>query len=930
MRVYPPTKKWINLFIVLVTLWAPVSQAQPASVLLLFSYEPIYPGAQLLTQYLNSALQNEIKQPFQLHIEYLDADLGTSEQYLKDYRQLLLSKQQQNVRYDIVIAVGNAALNFATQEQARVFNDKPILFVDVNDRTLVDQINTKPNITGVMNQPPMHELLQLLQQLYPKKTQIYAIYDGLSHRENRKNRLRQASSELEVSLQFLRLDQLSWQALGEQLHELHQQPIILLSAFQDKTGHRKHSAEGNAFLNEHANSPIWHPWQAGIGLGLTGGVVTDLNQSAQITAQMAAQVLNGETLANIPTITQPPLITMVDAEKALSYGLALKRFPEPTTFINPPGSFWYEYGAFIIISISTIGLILLLVFFAWREALKRRDSDKKLMESNHLISYLLDAIPDLIYFKDTQGVYRFCNQNLTDLTKKNPLGMTDYDLFETSVAETFRQQDQATLIRAKMDVIEEWLTLSNGECLLFETRKIPIYDSQGILQGIFGLSRDISELKKAQKSLEYIAHHDSLTGLINRLALNEKTDFAISTAHRNDEHLAVIYLDLDRFKDVNDSIGHDIGDLLLKEVAQRLQNNLRESDICSRLGGDEFIIVLTQTKNQQQVIHKVNQILQAVAQPYQLNQHLISIYSSAGISLYPQDGTNSTELIKHADAALHKAKELGRNRYCHYEPSLTQHIYSRLVLDKDLRKALQDNQFYLNYQPIFYKNAQSVQRVEVLIRWQHPERGLIPPLEFIPIAETSGLISDLGFWVMRNACQQFVAWKQQAENQSLERLAINISPIQINSNFANKVVQLLQNCSFNPDWLEMEVTEGVMMSDSKEVIEQVEALKAMGIHFSIDDFGTGYSSLSKLKGMPVSTLKIDQSFVQDINSDRNDFEIVQAIIQMAKSLNLAVIAEGVETKEQADTLLQLGCSLLQGYHYAKPMSAQQLHSEQLL
>ncbi len=926
MRSTLPIRKWVSTFTLFFILWAPASNAQqPVSILLLFSYEPIYPAAQLLTQYLNQALQEEIDRPFQLHIEYLDADLGASDQYLTDYRQLLLTKQQQNAHYDIVIAAGNSALRFAAEEQHRIFNNRPLVFLDVSDQALIKQVQTKPAITGVINTPPMRELLQLLQQLYPKQTTVYAIDDGLSHRQNRKAMLQQAANDLDLTIELIRLDKLTWIELGEKISLIKQRPLILLSAYQDSTGRKKHSAEGNNFLSNHAGSPVWHPWQAGIGSGLTGGVVTDLDSSAQIAASMVAQILTGTPASDIPIATHPPLATIVDANKAINYGLAVNKFPQDTVFLNAQTSFWHIYGAFIIISISTISLILLLAFFAWREMLRRRDSDKKLTESNNLIRYLLDAIPDLIFFKDTEGIYRFCNQNFVDLAKKDPIGITDFEIFENNVAEISLLRDKDTIAHGQMDIIEEWLTLPNGDTRLFEIRKTPIYDNKHNLQGIFGLSRDITDLKKAQKSLEFIAHHDSLTGLINRLALNEKTDFAIKSAHRNQEKLAVVYIDLDRFKDVNDSIGHDVGDLLLQEVAGRLQKSLRESDICSRLGGDEFIVVLTQTNDIQQVNKKVEGILQAIAQPYRLNNHLISIYASAGISFYPEDGTNSTELIKHADAALHKAKGLGRNRYCHYEPSLTKHLYSRLVLDKDLHKALKEDQFYLAYQPIFSEDVKTIKRIEALVRWQHPVRGLISPLQFIPIAETSGLITDLGFWILRTACQQFLLWKEHGGNDQLERIAINISPIQINSNFAENVTKLLKKISFNPTWLEMEVTEGLMMSETKEVIEQIEKLKALGIHFSIDDFGTGYSSLGKLKSMPVSTLKIDQSFVQDIDTDSNDYEIVLAIIQMAKSLNLTVVAEGIETEEQAEILLELGCKLLQGYYLARPMSVEQLN-----
>lgn len=918
-------RMWVKVLLLLCTFWAPASQADPLEALLLLSYEPVYPTAQFITEYyVNDALNEEIDQPIQLNVEYLDTDLGFSQEYLADYRALLETKQQDE-HYDVVIVVGDSALNLAANSQQNLFNDSPLIFLNVSNQQLVSNIQSQMPLSGVMGTPPMHAHVQLLQQLYPEQKTYYVIDDGLKHRQYRRDLIEQAAQDANIDLNYLRLNQMSWQELGSALNLIEQQPIILLSAYQDRLGHTKHISESTKFITQHASSLIWHPWQAGIGLGLAGGVMVDIKKSAQIAARMTAQVLNNKALADIPIVEQPPLITLVDADQALNYGIALNQFPKGTEFINKPVSFWYTYGAFIIISISTISLILVLSFLAWRATLKKRDIDKKLTESNNFISYLLDSIPDLIFFKDAQGVYRFSNHKFALYAQKDPIGETDFDIFDKSTADFFREQDKITIALGQMNLNEEWLVLPDGESKLYETRKNPIYNSKGELQGIFGLSRDITDLNEAQRGLEFIANHDSLTGLINRIYLNDKIDFAIKSAHRNQEQLAVIYLDLDRFKDVNDSIGHDVGDLLLKEVANRLRGHTRESDICARLGGDEFVIVLTQTSNVEQVNEKAESLLQEIAQPYQLNNHLISLYSSAGISIYPADGGNSTELVKHADAALHEAKRLGRNRYCHYEPSLTRHIYSRLVLDNDLRQALKNKQFFLAYQPMVFEGSKTIRRIEALVRWQHPERGLIPPLEFIPIAETSGLISDLGFWIIENACQQFLLWKQHGKNPELERLAINISPIQINSNFAKKVTRLLKDMSFNPTWLEMEVTEGLMMSDTKDVIDQIEALKALGVHFSIDDFGTGYSSLGKLKSMPVSTLKIDKSFIHDINVDNSDYKIVHAITQMAKSLNLDVVAEGIETKEQADLLLDIGCQWLQGYYFFRPISPEELN-----
>ena len=407
------------------------------------------------------------------------------------------------------------------------------------------------------------------------------------------------------------------------------------------------------------------------------------------------------------------------------------------------------------------------------------------------------------------------------------------------------------------------------------------------------------------------------------MLLNKKLEYALNLARRNEEQLGILYLDLDRFKDINDTIGHDIGDLLLKDVAHRLHNNIRDTDICSRLGGDEFIVVLTSVNDAQRIQEKCEQLLQLIAQPYSLQGHLLSVFASAGISVFPQDGNNVDELIRNADAALHKAKELGRNRSYLYQRQLTDSIHSRMSLEQDLRSAMESRQFTLAFQPQFKLGNTKPQRAEALLRWPHPARGMISPLEFIPLAETSGMIIELGYWVLRSTCQQFLFWREQG--LMLEKIAVNVSPVQINSSFANTVTDILQQLNFDPHWLELEVTEGLMMSGTTEVSQQIEQLRALGVEFAIDDFGTGYSSLSKLKSMPVSVLKIDQSFVRDINDDINDFEIVRAIVAMASSLGLTVVAEGVETAAHESTLQELGCEWMQGYYYAKPMAADEFY-----
>ncbi len=563
------------------------------------------------------------------------------------------------------------------------------------------------------------------------------------------------------------------------------------------------------------------------------------------------------------------------------------------------------------------------VFFYWRQIRRRQDSDQRLKEHTELIRNILDSQPDMVYYKDTDGRYRLCNENCARFIGRSAneiYGLTDADVYDSPTAALARQRDKETIERGAQCIYEEWLHNADGQSVLLETRKLPLYSKAGQCTGILGMSRDITESKKAQKNLEHIAYHDMLTGLANRILLNEQLDYALQLAKRSNKAVAVLFIDLDKFKKINDSIGHAVGDLLLKDVAHRLTKNLRDTDICARLGGDEFIVVLTQIDDANTINEKCDQLLSVISQPYSLQGHLLSVFASAGISVSPQHGDSVDALIRNADVALHKAKELGRNRSWMYQPELSQYMHSRMSLEKDLRDALVQNDFRLVYQPQFRHHESNPKRVETLLRWPHPLRGLISPHEFIPLAETSGLIMELGLWVLRSACEQFLVWRDQG--LILEKIAVNVSAIQINGSFAKNVETILDDLHFNPQWLELEVTESLMMSGITEVTQQIHLLRNMGVEFSIDDFGTGYSSLSKIKSMPVSVLKIDQSFVRDISDESSDYEIARAIIMMAKSLDLSVVAEGVENQIQEDILHRLGCDWLQGYYYGNPLSGE--------
>lgn len=470
---------------------------------------------------------------------------------------------------------------------------------------------------------------------------------------------------------------------------------------------------------------------------------------------------------------------------------------------------------------------------------------------------------------------------------------------------------------------EERIVLHQGDVVFDEVR------GHNVVRGII---QDVTELKQAEEQIRYLAYYDGLTGLANRSLFKDRLKKAFASAHRKERSMALMFLDLDRFKNINDTLGHHIGDMLLKNVADRLNQIIRESDslarlgsavshnCVSRLGGDEFTVLLSEIAHPEDVVVVAERMLAIIAEPLNLAEHEIQVTASIGISVFPCDGKDPDTLMKNADTAMYFAKEKGRNNFQFYEQELNEIINEKLIIESDLRKALAEDQFQLHYQPLINSLSGEIIGAEALIRWQHPERGLIPPNEFIPVAEESGLISSLTDWVLKTACNQNKAW--QREGLKPIRIAVNLSGYRFSQqNIVELVERNLQDSQLESKYIELEITEGTLMQDKENSKGLLQQLKDMGLSIAIDDFGTGYSSLAYLKRFPIDTLKVDQSFVRDISNDPNHEAIVKAIVTMAQSLELNVTGEGVETKEELAILQKLGCTSVQGYYYSRPVPA---------
>ena len=559
--------------------------------------------------------------------------------------------------------------------------------------------------------------------------------------------------------------------------------------------------------------------------------------------------------------------------------------------------------------------------------------EQALFVENERAQVTLNSIADAVTCTDAFG-----NINFLNLVAQKMSGWTSEEAAGRSLSEVFRIIDSATRqpvrdplrMAVKQDkpvglYVDRVLVRRDGVEYPIESSGAPIRDRAGRIVGMVIVFHDVSAARAMSALMTHSAQHDVVTGLPNRVLLNDRITQAIALARRNENPLAVIFLDLDRFKNINDSLGHATGDNLLQSVSRRLLASVRKSDTVSRQGGDEFVILLSETTNPEDAATSAKKILLSLSGPHSIGGQDLFIDGSIGISVYPGDGEDAETLIKNADTAMYHAKECGRNNFQFFEAEMNSKAVERQSLESGLRLALERGEFLLHYQPKVKLRTGAITGVEALIRWLRPDRGLVPPSQFIPIAEDSGLILPIGRWVLREACRQAREW--QDAGLLFKRISVNVSAAEFrHKDFVEGVRTILAETGFEASRLDLELTEGVLMNDAESTASVLKALKAMGLHLAVDDFGTGYSSLSYLQQFPIDVLKIDQSFVQRISSDPNDTTIVRAIIDMGRNLKHRVIAEGIETQEQLAFLQARHCSEGQGYLFSRPLAATQMAS----
>ncbi len=563
------------------------------------------------------------------------------------------------------------------------------------------------------------------------------------------------------------------------------------------------------------------------------------------------------------------------------------------------------------------GLVLLLVNVTDR--LKVEAERRKL-------SFAVEQTADAIIVTDREGVIEYINsafETTTGYNRAQAVGQTPRIVKSGKHDQEFYALLWKTILSGQIYRNVFINRRKDGSFYHEEKTITPIKDDQGRITHFVSTGKDITERMQAQDRLQYLAYHDVLTALPNRLLFMDRLEQALTRAPRRARQLAVIFLDLDRFKVINDTLGHDSGDQLLQVLAERLGDCVREGDTVARVGGDEFAILLNDMASNDDVVIVARKIIEVFAKPLNVYQRELFVTTSVGISVYPNDGEDAKSLLKNADTAMYRAKDAGRNTYQFYSADMSAKAVERLTLETGLRRALEHEELVLFYQPLVDIKTGGIIAVEALLRWQHPQLGLLPPSEFISLLEETGMIVPVGEWVMRQACNQARAWRERWK-QPL-RVTVNLSARQFNApDLAGQVTQLLKETQLDPALLEFEITESILMQHAESTIETLRRLGALGCRFAIDDFGTGYSSLAYLRRFPIHVLKIDRSFVRDIPGDNDDAAIVNTIVAMAHNLRLQVVAEGVETDQQLAFLRVSGCDAMQGYLFSHPLPAEEI------
>ncbi|WP_291651145.1 ABC transporter substrate binding protein [Clostridium sp.] len=940
---------FIILLFIILNFQVPIKAKSSKNILILNSYSEELQWTRDIQEGIEKTIETDDN--LLLYYEFMDLKNNSGDTYISILNELYTEKYK-NTKFDIIICSDNDALNFMINYGEDIFGDVPVVFCGINNFN--DEIlQGKPNYTGVVEAVDVESTIDSILFFQKDVKDIIIISDSMTSGKFNEELARKSISKYSYDINFKFYRDVDVSEILDKINNLNKETaILIIGQLKSENGNYIPYDEINRSLKE-LNIPIYVCWDFLLSDNIIGGKVIDGYSQGKIAAEMALNILNGENVQNIPIQRESPGKFIFNYNELSKYDMSIDKLPSNYNIINKPFSFYSTYKIQIyIVSIIILSLVILIVILvinikkriitekelnrnydelnvvyeelaATEESLEMQYNEVQASEERYKLA--VDGANDIIWEYDFKNKEHYLSNKFEGL-----LGYTIHN--SEDLIDTFKKIILKEDLEKVLSLFEEHLNKKssyfNVECRVVDIfnnikwvfiRGKALIDSENNPVKISGSISDITERKKAEEKIETLAFYDQLTGLPNKHMFLDKVDDELLRGLKNQYSGAAFLIDIDNFKNINDMLGHDYGDEFLKCIAKEFMKVLDNDEFICKLDGDEFLILSLHINEKGKAEDLAIKILELFKNPFKIKEKNIFTSVSIGISIFPNDAKNKSELLKNSDIAMYKAKENGKNRYLFYHESMSKDIVRKSQLIEGLRSAIYKSEFEVLYQPQINMIDSKVIGSEALLRWTSNTFGNVSPIEFIPLAEQSELIISIGKWVLYNACIKNKEWIDKGITPMT--IAVNVSVSQLyQSDFLNTIKDILDESGLPSEYLEIEITESIVMNNIEENLKVLNDIKDLGVKIALDDFGTGYSSLSYLSLLPIDKLKLDKSFIDNIHINENDRVIVECIIKLAHEMNILVVAEGVEIKEQFDILYKMGCDRIQGYYFSKPIS----------
>jgi diguanylate cyclase (GGDEF)-like protein len=894
-------------------------------------------------------------------MEFMDSKRLYTEENFENFYVSLSYKLSILDPYDAVIVSDDNALQFVMDYQEELFGETPIVYFGINSLERAYEADANPYMTGIIEAISLDGTIEIAHEINKEATKIMALVDNtITGQEVLKRYYEIAEDYDNLEFSDINIEGYTYTEMEEILGEMTNDTIVVyLAMFNDKNGVVNSISENANICRDYASVPVYTPYSNGIGDGFFGGKVVYHYVQGAIAAQMVLDILHGTNVEDIEMICESPNQYLFDYELIQRFNIDESLIPKDAVLMNKELTFYESYKELIwtVVGIFVFLVIVILVLIC--NNIRRRKAENELTNANEELTATYEELSATE--EELRSKFNELEISQDDLIKSKERyrlvfaasfeGLWDYDFkqdetymsgewhnkfIEKKTMENWYkiidEEDYAEYMklfeRVKKGEIDRYSCeyrindLENNLRWIYE-RGIATYDAKGQINRLVGAHMDITAKKEQEERITELAYYDVLTRLPNRVFLYEKLEGILENNESNEIKGAVLFLDVDDFKFINDTYGHTVGDKVLKEIGYRLDLIMKENLFSCRLGGDEFIIIVEDESDLFKINSLATEVSSIFSSPFFIDGKNFFLTASIGIVLYPLNGAAIEELLKNADTAMYKAKKLGKNQFMFFEKVMNEEMYDRMNMQNSLRNAIDNKEFILYYQPIVSAVTRQIVGYEALIRWQSQEHGLIPPNNFIPVAEEMGFIIPIGNWVFETACCFSNKINQNERTKSI--VMVNVSPVQLlQDDFVDVISNIIKKTGVDPTLMGIEITETVFMESFETNVTKIDSLKSMGLHISLDDFGTGYSSLSYLRKLPIDTMKIDKLFIDDLLIKDSKKILTEDIITLAHKTDINVVAEGVEEEEQFVMLNKYGCDFIQGYLISKPVPEEEI------